>query len=259
MFTAISQCEDGSGGKSAAKPGLKKAQGTAWQRVRDWAFQCAVGHGEEKFICSKDGNVEDALNAQDKGASPQPEVSGDTPKRSCRGVVGKFCELHPVCALVLAVLLALSLALSVALAVQSAGSRAAGAALPAAPGLGCAYGWVGYRDMCYYVSLNISSWNGSQAQCSRHGASLVMLQEEWEMEFLQRLKGRWDYWVGVRRQGEHLERVDGSNFTFRVSLQGVDPCLILIHGHLRGASCSDLYPYICSKPQALMGTTEEKS
>ncbi|XP_061876219.1 C-type lectin domain family 2 member D3-like [Colius striatus] len=130
----------------------------------------------------------------------------------------------------------------------AAGSRAAGAALPAAPGLGCASDWVGYRNMCYHLSLNISSWNGSQAQCSQHGASLAMLQEEWEMEFLQRLQGDLDCWVGVRRQGEHLERVDGSNFTFRVSLQGVDPCLTLIHGHLRGASCSDLYPYICSKP-----------
>ncbi|XP_061875916.1 C-type lectin domain family 2 member D-like [Colius striatus] len=217
-----------------------------------------MGHGEEKIICSKDGNVEDALNAQDKGASPQPEVPEDTPKRSCRGVVGKFCELHPVYARALAVLLALILALSVALAVQSAGSRAAGAALPAAPGLGCAYGWVGYRDMCYYVSVEKGNWEWSQLQCWKRRAWLAMLQEEWEMEFLQRLKGDLDCWVGVIRWGEHLERVDGSNFTFKVSLQGEEHCLLLINGHLRGSSCLQKYQYICSKLQAMRGTTEQK-
>ncbi|XP_061875880.1 C-type lectin domain family 2 member B-like [Colius striatus] len=216
-----------------------------------------MGHGEEKFICSKDGNVEDALNAQDKGASPQPEVPGDTWQRSCRGVVGKFCELHPGCALALAVLLALILALSVALAVQSAGSRAAGAALPAAPGLGCASDWVGYRNMCYYVSVNISSWNGSQAQCSRHGASLAMLQEEWEMEFLQRLQGDLDCWVGVRRQGEHLERVDGSNFTFSSLVHGKADCVYLIDNSVASSGCSLHRPYICSKPQAVTAVVEK--
>ncbi|XP_061875884.1 C-type lectin domain family 2 member B-like [Colius striatus] len=165
--------------------------------------------------------------------------------------LGKLNKHHAVCALVLAVLLALVVALSVALAVQSAGSRAAGAALPGAPVPSCASDWVGYRNMCYYVSAREGNWTWSQAQCSGHGASLAMLQEEWEMEFLQLIKGDLDCWVGVRRQGEHLERVDGSNFTFSSLVHGKADCVYLIDNSVASSGCSLHRPYICSKPQAV--------
>ncbi|KAM6107052.1 uncharacterized protein FYN12_014625 [Phoenicopterus ruber ruber] len=44
------------------------------------------------------------------------------------------------------------------------------------------------------------------------GASLAVLEREWEMEFLSHLKGNVDSWLGLRRQGERLEWVDGSSF-----------------------------------------------
>ncbi|XP_061875883.1 C-type lectin domain family 2 member B-like [Colius striatus] len=191
-------------------------------------------------------------NSQDKS---MPSCTSSR-QEACEHL-GKLNKHHSVCALVLAVLLALILALSVALAVQSAGSRAAGAALPAAPGLGCAYDWVGYRNMCYYVSAEEGSWSWSQAQCSRHGASLAMLQEEWEMEFLQRLKGDLDCWVGVRRQGEHLEQVDGSNFTFSSLVHGKAACVYLIETLVGSSDCSLHRPYICSKPQAVTAVVEK--
>ncbi|NWH47657.1 CLC2B protein, partial [Fregata magnificens] len=63
----------------------------------------------------------------------------------------------------------------------------------------CPYGWVGYRNVCYYLSGEEGSWEQGQEQCSSLGASLAVLKLKWEMEFLLRLKGNVDYWLGLRR------------------------------------------------------------
>ncbi|XP_076216534.1 C-type lectin domain family 2 member D-like [Aptenodytes patagonicus] len=95
--------------------------------------------------------------------------------------------------------------------------------LPAALVLACPDSWVGYCKVCYYLSKEEGSWEWSQEQCSSLGASLAVLKMRWEMELLLRLKGNVDYWLGLRRQGEHLEWVDGSSFNhmFLVHSQGV--------------------------------------
>ncbi|KAM6107058.1 LOW QUALITY PROTEIN: C-type lectin domain family 2 member B-like [Phoenicopterus ruber ruber] len=119
-----------------------------------------------------------------------------------------FFLLHPVPVPVLALLLAVILALTVAVAVLSAGRCGES---PAAV-LACPEGWVGYRDVCYYLLREEGSWEWGQEQCSLLGASLAVLKREWEMEFLLRLKGNVDSWLGLRRQGKRLEWVDGSSF-----------------------------------------------
>ncbi|NXA18260.1 CLC2B protein, partial [Ibidorhyncha struthersii] len=63
----------------------------------------------------------------------------------------------------------------------------------------CPEDWVGYRNVCYYLSRDEGNWKWSREQCSRRGASLVVLKREWEMEFLSRLKGNIDYWLGLQR------------------------------------------------------------
>ncbi|NWS78331.1 CLC2B protein, partial [Crotophaga sulcirostris] len=63
----------------------------------------------------------------------------------------------------------------------------------------CPHDWVGYRNVCYFFSEEEGSWNWSQEQCAWRGASLAVLREEWELEFLSRLKGNTDYWLGLRR------------------------------------------------------------
>uniref|UniRef100_A0A493TIQ7 C-type lectin domain-containing protein n=1 Tax=Anas platyrhynchos platyrhynchos TaxID=8840 RepID=A0A493TIQ7_ANAPP len=52
-----------------------------------------------------------------------------------------------------------------------------------APVLVCPYEWVGYRNTCYYLSgwHEQGSWDWSQEQCSRHGASLAMVTRDWEL------------------------------------------------------------------------------
>ncbi|XP_072704072.1 C-type lectin domain family 2 member D-like isoform X5 [Ciconia boyciana] len=186
------------------------------------------------------------------GAGRSPVGDGDRREEpgagSDDGNAGKLSMLHPAWVLVLAVLVVLALALAVALAVVS-GRCEGNAGLPVAQVLPCPNDWVGYRDVCYYLSREEGSWEWSQEQCSSHGASLAVLKRDWEVEFLLRLKGNIDYWLGLQRQGEHLQWVDGSSFNDTILVQGQEPCLFLKDDHLGSSSCSQHRPYLCSKPQ----------
>ncbi|XP_075382173.1 C-type lectin domain family 2 member F-like [Mycteria americana] len=226
-------------------------QGPAWCKRRVSTCQCAMGQEQRNGFCSSDGNVEEPLSPQDGGASPHPEVPGDADRRMHRRFLGKWCRLHAARVLVLAALVALVLALVLALAVVS-GRCEGNAGLPVAQVLPCPDDWVGYRNVCYYLSREEGSWEWSQEQCSSCGASLAVFKRDWEKEFLLRLKGNIDYWLGLRRQGERLQWVDGSSFNDTILVQGQGPCLFLNDRDLRSSSCSQHRPYLCSKPQALM-------
>ncbi|XP_074020815.1 C-type lectin domain family 2 member B-like, partial [Numenius arquata] len=180
------------------------------------------------------GDVEEPLSPQEGGVSLRPEVPGATGRRTR--------------VLVVSVLVALVLALAVAVAVLSAGRHGGDPAVPVAPVLACPDVWVGYRNVCYYLSRDEGSWEWSQEQCSSRGASLAVLRREWEMRFLSHLKGNIDYWIGLRRRGERLEWVDGSSFNQMIPVLGEEPCLFLNDHDLWGAGCSQPRPYLCSKP-----------
>ncbi|XP_071659282.1 C-type lectin domain family 2 member D3-like isoform X1 [Patagioenas fasciata] len=163
----------------------------------------------------------------------------------------KWCTLHPVYVVVLAVLVALVLALAVAVAVLSAGRDGASAAA----GLCCPDNWVGYRNVCYYLSREEGSWEWSQERCSSLGASLAVIKRKWEMEFLSHLRGNIDYWVGLRRQDGRPEWVDGSSFNDTFPLKGREPCFLLNDHYLWSSNCFRSHHYLCSKAQAVMSNS----
>ncbi|XP_064330125.1 C-type lectin domain family 2 member B-like isoform X1 [Phalacrocorax carbo] len=196
-------------------------------------------------------NVEEPLSPQAGGASPHPEVPGDTCKRTPYRALGEWCKLHWRCALVLAVLVALVMALCVALAAVS-GKPKGNPPLPAALALACPDGWVGYQRVCYYLSPREGSWEQGQETCSSLGASLAVLKRPWELEFLRRLKGNADYWLGLRRRGERLEWVDGSSLNETIPVRGQGECVYLNDHAFGSTSCSQQQRYLCSKLQAVM-------
>ncbi|XP_064296536.1 C-type lectin domain family 2 member D-like [Phalacrocorax carbo] len=201
---------------------LPLPQDAARRKQRDSSFQCSVGEVELKGFPNSNGSVEEPQGAQAGGASPHPEVPGDAPERTPCRALGERRELHRRCALVPAVLVARVGALCVAVAAVSAGKPKGNPALAAAPVLACPDGWAGYQRVCYCLSTEEGSWEQGQEKRSSLGASLAVPKRRWESEFLRRLKGNADYWLGLRRRGERLEWVDGSslNETFPVRGQG---------------------------------------
>ncbi|XP_074666620.1 C-type lectin domain family 2 member B-like [Strix aluco] len=206
-----------------------------------------MGRGEGSSSCSNDGEVEKALGPCDRGETPS-ELPGDPEKRRQRRLGGKWHQLHrvrvpyPVLLLIGVVLVALVVAVA-ALSGRCGGSLA--------PVLACPYEWVAYRRVCYYLSSEEGSWEWSRERCSSLGALLAVLKEQWEMEFLLRLKGNIDYWVGLRRRGRELEWVDGSSFNQTFHVEGQEPCVYLSDYSVVSGSCSQARPYLCSKPQFL--------
>ncbi|NXF95878.1 CD69 protein, partial [Eubucco bourcierii] len=118
----------------------------------------------------------------------------------------------------------------------------------------CPEGWIGYRQLCYYLSQEEEegSWEQSQEHCSSAGASLAVLKREWEVEFLHSLKHAEETWLGLRRLGGQLEWVDGSSFNQTFEVRGQAECVFITRYGISSASCSQLWSYLCSKPQAVM-------
>ncbi|KAM6325785.1 C-type lectin domain family 2 member B-like isoform 2-T2 [Alca torda] len=205
--------------------------------------------GEGNRTCFNNGSVEEPLSPQDGETCAHPEVPRAVWKRMLR-CLGQRHTLPPVRVLVLAVLVALVLALAAAVAALSAVRHGGDPAVPAAPVLACPDDWVGYRNVCYYLSRDEGSWEWSQEQCSSHGASLAMPRREGEMEFLWHHKGGLLPWLGLRRRGERLEWVDGSSFNQTFEVRGRGDCAYLYNDTVGSAGCSQSRPYVCSKSRA---------
>ncbi|XP_065487113.1 killer cell lectin-like receptor subfamily G member 1 isoform X3 [Caloenas nicobarica] len=188
-------------------------QDWACDKQRDCPSHLPLGQGEKSRVCDNDGNTEKRLDPQYRGASLKPELPG---KRTSRRLLA-----------------------------GRDGGRAAAV-------LGCPDDWVGYRNVCYYLSSEEGSWEWGQERCSSLGASLAVIKREWEMEFLSRLKGNIDYWVGLRRQDGRLEWVDGSSFNDTITLKGQESCFWLNYHDLWSSNCFRTHHYLCSKAQALM-------
>uniref|UniRef100_R7VSS5 Uncharacterized protein n=1 Tax=Columba livia TaxID=8932 RepID=R7VSS5_COLLI len=68
------------------------AQDCACNKHRDSPSHLPLGHGEKNRVCDNDGNMEECLDPQYRGASLEPELPG---KRRSRRLLSK-CRATPV-------------------------------------------------------------------------------------------------------------------------------------------------------------------
>ncbi|XP_074389205.1 uncharacterized protein LOC141727159 isoform X2 [Zonotrichia albicollis] len=163
---------------------------------------------------------------------------------------GERFRSHPVGMVVLILLfLVLALVLGAALAVLAAPQiPVTPASLPSV--LGCPFDWVGYRGFCCYFSRDYGTWEQAQERCSKLNASLAIVKDEDSMELLFRLCGNVHFWLGLHRQGKHLQWVDNSSYSFRDRVHSDSECVYLADGRLMTGNCANERLYICSKAQA---------
>ncbi|XP_058698002.1 early activation antigen CD69-like [Poecile atricapillus] len=225
-------------GPAAGVAHLPGAQEAACPTPEDATLECEVREDAENGFCSNDGSVREPLGSQGTSAA------GNVHKRILRRLLGKRFWSHPVAIWVSSVLLTAVLTAVLSLAVLSARQ----APVPPVPVQGCPCGWVGYCGTCYYFSRDHGTWEQGQERCSELGASLAILKHE-EMHWFFRLRGNTDYWLGLRRRGEHLQWVDGSNFSSWVPVLGNSECVYLADDKFRSADCSNEQPYLCSMAQ----------
>ncbi|XP_074400605.1 C-type lectin domain family 2 member F-like [Zonotrichia albicollis] len=226
---------------AAAVPHLPGAQKPSWHKQGDATCERAASAGVENGFCTCDGSVREPLPPQSTAAT------GNECKRNLRRLLGERFRCHPVgTAVLILLLLVLVLALGAALAVLAAPQVPVTPATPQC----CPPGWVGYNGVCYYFSQDYSTWEQGQERCSQLGASLAIAKDEEAMDFLCRLCGNVDYWLGLRRRGERLQWGDGSSYSSRAPVIGNSYCVYLADKKLRSMNCSNERPYLCSKAQA---------
>ncbi|XP_074049638.1 C-type lectin domain family 5 member A isoform X3 [Macrotis lagotis] len=83
----------------------------------------------------------------------------------------------------------------------------------------CPILWHSEKGRCYFFSIKELNWNNSQIQCFNEGATLAIINNIEEQNFLQSRAGLEEYFIGLRyqRAQKRWQWTDGSGFM--VSLQ----------------------------------------
>ncbi|KAM3913340.1 C-type lectin domain family 2 member B-like [Leptodactylus fuscus] len=67
----------------------------------------------------------------------------------------------------------------------------------------CDDDWIWYRGKCYYFSTKRDTWENSLEYCKEQNATLALIDNREEYEFLFRFKGRNNHWIGLRRTDDN--------------------------------------------------------
>ncbi|EDK99912.1 mCG132539, partial [Mus musculus] len=86
--------------------------------------------------------------------------------------------------------------------------------------LECPQNWLSHRDKCFCVSQVSNTWKEGQADCDRKGATLLLIQDQEELRFLQDLaKENYDsFWIGLSYTDKNWMWINGSTLNSDVSL-----------------------------------------
>ncbi|XP_065420336.1 C-type lectin domain family 2 member D-like [Chrysemys picta bellii] len=155
------------------------------------------------------------------------------------------------CTLVLTFVVLVLIVAVIVLAVLSGRSSAA-------LGPACPHDWIGYQGKCYYFSEAEGNWNHSQTHCSSLGTSLAGIDTLQDLDFMLRCKGKFDHWIGLRRDpGQPWKWANGTEFNNLFLIGGRGDCAYL--NDLGGASslpCTSERHWICTKPSAFTEAKE---
>ncbi|CAM5159018.1 unnamed protein product [Eretmochelys imbricata] len=180
------------------------------------------------------------------------ETGGEPdPRRNCRRCNYKKCTI--VLAVALAVMF---LVLITVLAVWR--PKLPSADLGPLAGPACPDGWIGYRGKCYYFSEAERNWTYSLTYCSVLSASLAEINSEQEMAFLLHYKGRFDHWIGLRRDpGQLWKWASGTKFNNLFVIRGGGECAYLNDENgVSSLRCTSERHWICTKPDAFTQAQE---
>ncbi|KAM3913259.1 C-type lectin domain family 2 member A-like [Leptodactylus fuscus] len=119
----------------------------------------------------------------------------------------------------------------------------------------CDDDWIWYRGKCYYFSTERATWENSLEYCREQNASLALIYNQEEYEFLFQFKGSDNHWIGLRRTDNNGDWTwsngtiyKGSLFTIkRSSSPESTEYVFLNHDGVRSQEGYFDYKWICSK------------
>ncbi|KAI5164910.1 Early Activation Antigen Cd69 [Manis pentadactyla] len=108
--------------------------------------------------------------------------------------------------------------------------------------------WIGYQKKCYFISSVMKNWTLAQNFCSKHGATLALIDSEKDLTFLKRYVGRAGHWIGLKNEaGQTWKWSNGKEFNNWFNLTGSESCASLNSTEVSSAECEKDLHWICSK------------
>ncbi|KAM4539501.1 uncharacterized protein PAE49_020326 isoform 4-T5 [Odontesthes bonariensis] len=80
-------------------------------------------------------------------------------------------------------------------------------------GTSCSDGWTRFGLNCYFKSTEWKTWSDSRKLCQERGADLVIINSKEEQEFVRKLNGYGESWIGLQVSEGDWKWVDGSPLT----------------------------------------------
>ncbi|XP_074049639.1 C-type lectin domain family 5 member A isoform X4 [Macrotis lagotis] len=115
----------------------------------------------------------------------------------------------------------------------------------------CPILWHSEKGRCYFFSIKELNWNNSQIQCFNEGATLAIINNIEEQNFLQSRAGLEEYFIGLRyqRAQKRWQWTDGSGFMVSITNdpQNFECGIIGVSQTVYEASCEVPHRWICEK------------
>ncbi len=67
----------------------------------------------------------------------------------------------------------------------------------------CRFGFERYESNCYFFSQKQKSWQDAYYDCLSMHADLVIINNQFEYDFLKKLGKRKNFWIGATGNGEN--------------------------------------------------------
>ncbi|XP_074423876.1 killer cell lectin-like receptor subfamily B member 1B allele B isoform X3 [Larus michahellis] len=116
----------------------------------------------------------------------------------------------------------------------------------------CPMNWTLRGTKCYWVSTTTRPWNVSREDCVKRGAELLMLGDQNELDFLNKIlrKPAGYFWIGLYA-GDGWTWLNGSRlvpsrFQLRPPAEGRS-CGVIKEGRISPEGCASALQWICQK------------
>ncbi|XP_064335102.1 early activation antigen CD69 isoform X1 [Camelus dromedarius] len=109
--------------------------------------------------------------------------------------------------------------------------------------------WIQYQRKYYLISKKTRNWTLAQEFCSKHSATLALIDSEEDMIFLKQHVGRAEHWIGLKNEaGQTWKWSNGKEFNNWFNLTGSEDCAFLNSTEVGSTACKKNLHWICSKP-----------